>query len=98
MSSGSLPAPDGQRRQCRVPHELETWLDSRGPLAAPMNAALAPFMPYWLSGFASAEDADSADRERIGQLVMTFDPWATESHPQWYTKAHASARPSQIRS
>jgi D-aminopeptidase len=67
--------------------ELDTWLDSRGPLAAAMNAALAPFMPYWLSGFASADEADAADQERVGHLVTIFDAWAAESHPQWYTEA-----------
>ena len=67
--------------------ELDTWRDSRGPLAAAMNAALAPFMPYWLSGFASADEADAADQERVGQLVTIFDAWAAESHPQWYTEA-----------
>jgi hypothetical protein len=52
-----------------------------------MNAALAPFMPYWLSGFASADEADAADQERVGHLVTIFDAWAAESHPQWYTEA-----------
>ena len=67
--------------------ELDTWRDSRGPLAAAMNAALAPFMPYWLGGFASADEADAADQERVGHLVTIFDAWAAESHPQWYTEA-----------
>jgi D-amino peptidase len=67
--------------------ELDTWRDSRGPLAAAMNAALAPFMPYWLSGFASADEVDAADQERVGHLVTIFDAWAAESHPQWYTEA-----------
>jgi len=66
--------------------DLETWRDSRGPLAAAMNAALAPFMLFWLSGFASADEADAADQERVEQLVTIFDAWAAESHPQWYTK------------
>jgi D-amino peptidase len=67
--------------------ELETWRDSRGPLTAAMNAAIAPFLPYWLSGFASAQEADAADQERVAQLVTIFDAWAAESHPQWYTQA-----------
>jgi D-amino peptidase len=67
--------------------ELETWRDSREPLAAAMNAALAPFLPYWLGGFASAEDAAAADRERVQDLVTIFDAWAAESQPQWYTEA-----------
>jgi D-aminopeptidase len=64
--------------------ELDTWSDSRGPLATAMNAALAPFMPYWLGGFASADEADAADQEQVTQLVTIFDAWAAESHPQWY--------------
>ena len=67
--------------------DLETWPGSRGPLAAAMSAAVAPFVPYWLTGFASAGEADAADQERVAQLVMIFDAWAAESHPQWYTEA-----------
>jgi D-aminopeptidase len=67
--------------------ELETWRDSRGPLAAAMNAAVAPFMPYWLTGFASADEADAADQEQVEQLKTIFDAWAAESHPQWYSEA-----------
>ena len=67
--------------------ELETWPDSRGPLAAAMNAAVAPFMPYWLTGFADADEAAAADQDRVGSLVTIFDAWAAESHPQWYTEA-----------
>jgi hypothetical protein len=52
-----------------------------------MHAALTPFTPYWLSGFASADAAKAADQERVGQLVTIFDAWAAESHPQWYTEA-----------
>jgi D-amino peptidase len=67
--------------------ELATWRDSREPLAVAMNAALVPFMPYWLTGFASVEEADAADQERVRQLVTIFDAWAAESHPEWYTEA-----------
>ena len=67
--------------------ELETWRGSRDALAAAMNAALAPFMPYWLGGFASADEADAADEERVGQLVTIFDAWAADSQPEWYTEA-----------
>ena len=67
--------------------ELDTWPDSRGPLAAAMRAAVAPFMPYLLSGFASADEAAAADRERVGSLVSILDAWAAESQPQWYTDA-----------
>jgi D-aminopeptidase len=67
--------------------ELDTWRDSRELLAVAMGAALAPFMPYWLSGFASREDAAAADPERVARLATIFDAWARESHPQWYTKA-----------
>jgi D-aminopeptidase len=67
--------------------ELDTWPDSRGPLAAAMNAAVAPFMPYLMSGFVSADEAAAADRERVGALVSILDAWAAESQPQWYTEA-----------
>jgi hypothetical protein len=67
--------------------ELDTWRDSRQPLAFAMNAALAPFMPYWLSGFANAEEATAADQQRVKKLVTIFDAWAADSHPEWYTQA-----------
>jgi D-aminopeptidase len=67
--------------------ELETWRDAREPLAAAMNASFAPFVPYWLGGFASADEAAAADQERVAQLRMIFDAWAAESQPQWYTVA-----------
>jgi hypothetical protein len=67
--------------------ELDTWRDSREPLAAAMSAAVAPFVQYWLTGFASGEDAGAADQKRVGQLRTIFDPWAVESHPEWYTEA-----------
>jgi D-aminopeptidase len=66
--------------------ELGTWPDSRQPLAVAMNAALAPFVPYGLSGFDSADDAAAADQRRVGQLVTIFDAWAAETHPEWYTQ------------
>jgi len=67
--------------------QLSTWLDARELLAAAMNAALVPFMPYWLGGFDSAEDAAAADQLRVEQLRVLFDAWADESQPQWYTEA-----------
>jgi D-amino peptidase len=67
--------------------ELETWRDSREPLAVAMNAALAPFMPYWLTGFGSADEAATVDQRRVRQLVTIFDAWAAETHPEWYTRA-----------
>jgi D-aminopeptidase len=67
--------------------ELETWSDSREPLAAAMNAAISPFLSYWQTGFNSAEDAAAADQERVDQLRTIFDAWAAGSHPQWYTEA-----------
>lgn len=60
------------------------WADVREPLAAAMNAALAPFLPYWLGGFDSAEDAAAADQERVAQLRLIFDAWAEESQPEWW--------------
>ncbi len=67
--------------------ELESWRDSREPLAAAMNAALAPFLPYWLGSFAGPDEAAAADPDRVAQLRTIFDAWAAESQPQWYTEA-----------
>jgi D-aminopeptidase len=65
---------------------LRIWKDARELLATAMSAALAPFMPYWLGGFDSAEEAAGADQRRVDQLRVMFDAWAKESHPQWYTE------------
>ena len=65
--------------------ELERWADARKPLDAAMNAAFAPFVPYWQGGFESAEEAAGADQERVAQLGHIVDAWATASHPEWYT-------------
>lgn len=66
---------------------LDTWSDARGLLAAAMNAALVPFLPYWLGGFDSAQQAAAADPARVDQLRRLFDAWASGSDPQWYTQA-----------
>ncbi len=66
--------------------ELATWADARELLAAAMNAAMTPFLPYWLGGFDSAAAAAAADQERVEQLRLIFDAWAEESHPEWYTE------------
>jgi D-aminopeptidase len=65
--------------------ELERWADARRPLDAAMNAAFAPFLPYWPGGFESAEDATGADQEQVAKLGQIVDAWATASHPEWYT-------------
>jgi D-aminopeptidase len=67
--------------------QLNTWRDARELVASAMNAALVPFMPYWLGGFDSAEDAAAADQQRVEQLRLIFDAWASERQPQWYTSA-----------
>jgi len=64
--------------------ELETWEAARAPLDAAMGAALAPFVPYWLGSFETAEEAAAADQERVGVAREVFDAWGAESQPQWY--------------
>jgi D-aminopeptidase len=63
---------------------FKNWSEAREPLATAMDAALAPFLPYWLGGFDSAEDAAAADQDRVAQLRLIFDAWAQESQPQWW--------------
>jgi hypothetical protein len=67
--------------------DLLSWQDAREPLGAAMNAALAPLMPYWLGGFASAEAAAGVDRAGLEQMATIFDAWALESHPEWYRES-----------
>ena len=76
--------------------QLATWRDARELIAAAMNAALAPFLPYWLGSFDSAEAAAAADQRRVHQLRVIFDAWADESQPQWYTEA-ADPLPAGVR-
>ncbi len=64
--------------------QLETWADAREPIATAMNAALDPFITYWLGGFDSAEHAAEADQERVAQWRLIFDAWAEESQPEWW--------------
>jgi D-amino peptidase len=65
--------------------DLETWSQAREPLAAAMNAAMAPILPYWLGGFADAAAARLADQDRVDQLGEIVDAWAAATHPEWYT-------------
>jgi len=67
--------------------QLRIWREARELLAAAMNAALVPFLPYWLGAFESAEEAAAADQGRVEQLRLIFDAWAAESQPQWYEAA-----------
>ena len=76
--------------------QLATWADARELLAAAMNAALTPFLPYWLGGFDNAADAAAADKESVEQLRRIFDAWAEESHPEWYTEP-ADPLPAEAR-
>jgi D-amino peptidase len=66
--------------------ELAHWRDAREPLTTAMNAALSPFMPYWLGAFADADEAAGADQSRVAELGAMFDAWAEESQPEWYTE------------
>jgi hypothetical protein len=65
-------------------YPFEQWADTREAVATAMNAALVPFLPYWLGGFDSAEDAAAADPERVAQLRLIFDAWAHASEPEWW--------------
>ena len=67
--------------------ELESWESARAPLDAAMGAGLAPYGPYWLGSFDTAEDAAAADQERVAVAAEVFDAWGAESQPQWYSEA-----------
>ena len=75
---------------------LRTWDDARPLIAAAMDAAMAPFLPYWLGSFDSATDAAAADPERVAELRLIFEAWARESHPEWYTTS-VDALPAGVR-
>ena len=65
--------------------ELSEWTDARGPLAAAMGAAIAPFMPWWTE-ITSPEARDAGDSETIGELERLLVAWAQESQPEWHTE------------
>ncbi len=75
---------------------LRTWEDARPLISAAMDAALAPFLPYWLGSFDSAADAAAADADRVATLRFIFEAWAEESQPEWYSAA-ADPLPAGIR-
>ena len=56
--------------------ELGSWSDARAPIVSAMNAAIAPFLPYWQRGLSTAEAAAAADREKAQQLSAVFGAWA----------------------
>jgi D-amino peptidase len=70
--------------------DLESWRDAREPLDAAMNAAIAPYLPYLLGAFDSAEAAAGADPARLAQLGTIADAWAEASEPEWYDEAASS--------
>ena len=65
---------------------LEQWAEARPLIAAGMNAALAPLMPFFF-GARSAEDAGAADPEQVAALRRFAEgPWCAATHPDWYTE------------
>ena len=69
--------------------ELGSWSDARAPLAAAMNAAIAPFLPYWQGGLSTAEAAAAADREKARRLSERIGTWASAPQPAWFTEPAA---------
>ncbi len=86
---GETMAAGGWTRAGEVEYtvELESWEGARAPLDAAMSAAVAPYGPYWLGSFDTAEDAAAADQERVAVAREVFDAWGAESQPQWYGEA-----------
>ena len=76
--------------------DVEEWSTTREPIASAMNAALAPFMPYWLGSFSDAAAAAAVDPKKLAVLEAIFDAWASEPQPEWYTTA-ADALPAGVR-
>ncbi len=76
------------RRGSYVPSFLEprAAAPSRRWCATAMNAAIAPFLPYWLSDLVTAEAAAAADQETAGRLAQSIVAWASEEQPQWFTE------------
>lgn len=67
--------------------DVEDWSATREPLAAAMNAAVSPFLPYWLSGFPDASAAEAVEPKKLSDVATIFDAWAAESQPEWHSNA-----------
>lgn len=65
--------------------ELDSWPQARDPLATAMGAAMAPFLPNWLGGIETREDAIGADPQKAARLTESVLEWAGEEQPQWYS-------------
>jgi D-amino peptidase len=65
--------------------QLDTWSDARAPLAVAMGAAIAPFMPNWVSGLATAQAAAESDRAKAQRLVDSIEAWAHDTEPEWFS-------------
>jgi D-amino peptidase len=66
--------------------DLAEWAEARPLLAAAMDAAIAPLMPY-LDGATSAAAAAALDPARVTTLSTIVERWCRIRHPDWYTAA-----------
>lgn len=65
--------------------ELESWPQAQEPLGTAMGAAMAPFLPNWIAGIGTREEAAAADPEKAARLTESVVAWAAEEQPQWYS-------------
>ena len=76
----------GWRRSGDVEYtaQLREWGEARPLLAAAMNAAMAPLIPFFV-GATSAEQAAALDPARVEALSRIAMSWCGTEHPEWYT-------------
>lgn len=78
----------GWRRTGEVEYaaDLAEWADARPLIAAAMNAAIAPLVPYF-DGATSAAAAAALDPARVATFSTLMERWCGTIHPEWYTSA-----------
>lgn len=72
--------------------QLDEWTSARQPLAAAMNAAIAPWMPYFATyELSSAEALEQVHDEAIlPDGRQHFAAWLREDHPEWVSATTTS--------
>ena len=66
--------------------DLADWAEARPLLAAAMDAAIAPLLPYFV-GATNAAAAAALDPARVATLSAIVDRWCRIRHPDWYASA-----------
>ncbi|HET9718510.1 MAG TPA: hypothetical protein VFP55_00375, partial [Solirubrobacteraceae bacterium] len=72
--------------------QLDAWASAREPLAAAMNAAITPWLPYFGTHDLSTPEAleQVYDQPILLEGRKCFADWLAADHPSWLTASLAS--------